>query len=79
MTAANAIEGPNGIGVFRPCPVRFNKIIPAIDPISAAKNSVNKRIHRTKHKTDNEKQLNIPPTHAPFRHDRDEKQDAEAH
>lgn len=40
IIAARAIEGPNGIGIFLPCPRIFNTTMPTIMPITAATKSV---------------------------------------
>ena len=40
MMAATTMDGPNGTGVLRPFPFIFSTIIPAIMPITEAKNNV---------------------------------------
>lgn len=45
MIAANAMEGPNGTGVFLPCPRTRKMTIPTISPMTAARNNVNNTFH----------------------------------
>ena len=39
--AARAMDGPNGTGVFLPCPLTRRMMMPTIIPMTAAKNNVN--------------------------------------
>lgn len=66
MSAASAIDGPKGIGVFRPRPFNRNTIMPTIEPINAAKNNVKSvwTVPRTKPMT--KKSLISPPPIPPF-------------
>lgn len=61
-----AMDGPNGMGVFRPCPRSLNTTIPITRPIIEARNSVNNVLAVPSTSPINKNSLISPPPMPPF-------------